>query len=194
MGISQTPVVIVAAIGSNGAIGRDNALPWTMPGDLARFRELTMGTPMIMGRRTYASIGKPLPGRESIVVSQNHGLGLPAGVHRACDPQAALALASERAAAMRAPSISLIGGATLFKALMDQTDRLCLTLVNLAPGQRTPSSRRSIRRNGASSGASYRSATRATRRRASSSISSACGETGTRCDDRERLGLAAGVL
>ena len=133
MSISQTPVVIVAAIGSNGAIGRDNALPWIMPGDLARFRELTMGTPMIMGRRTYASIGKPLPGRESIVVSQDHGLGLPAGVHRACDPQAALALASQRAAAMRAPSISLIGGATLFKALMDQTDQLCLTLVDLAP-------------------------------------------------------------
>ncbi len=133
MNTTRPPLVIVAAIGRNGAIGRENAVPWTMPGDLARFRDLTMATPMIMGRRTYASIGKPLPGRESIVVSRDSALTLPAGVHRAGDPGAALALARERAKAMRARSISLIGGAALFEALMGETDRLCLTLVDLAP-------------------------------------------------------------
>ena len=127
------PLVIVAAIGRNRAIGRDNALPWSMPGDLARFKTLTMGTPMIMGRRTFASIGGALAGRESIVVSSDPNLVLPAGVLRSADPDAALAMARERAAAMRAETITLIGGATLFESMMSHVDRLAMTLVDLAP-------------------------------------------------------------
>lgn len=129
----DVPVVIVAALGRDRTIGRAGGLPWTMPGDLARFRGLTMGTPMIMGRRTWESIARPLPGRESVVVSRDAGLALPDGVRRADSPAQALALGQERARAMGAASISLIGGATLFDVLLGETDRLALTLVDLAP-------------------------------------------------------------
>ena len=127
-----SPLVIVAAAGRNGAIGRDGALPWTMPGDLARFRALTAGCPMIMGRRTWESIGRNLPGRESIVVSRR-ALDLPEGAHAAPDPDAALVLAAGRAAAMAAPAVALIGGAALFAALMPRADRLAMTFVDLRP-------------------------------------------------------------
>ncbi len=127
------PLVVVAALGRNGVIGNAGGLPWTMPGDLARFRALTMGTPMIMGRRTWESIDRPLPGRESLVVSRDAGLALPDGVLRAESPIQALTLAQERARAMGAPSISLIGGATLFEALLGDVDRLALTIVDLSP-------------------------------------------------------------
>ena len=83
------PLVIVAAVARNGAIGRDNALPWTMPGDLARFKSLTMGCPMIMGRRTWQSIGRNLAGRESVVVSRGT-LHLPEGAHAAGRSRACL--------------------------------------------------------------------------------------------------------
>lgn len=126
-------LVAVAALGRNGVIGREGALPWRMPGDLARFRDLTMGTPMIMGRRTWKSIGRPLPGRESIVVSRDGALTLPDGVLRAESPEAAVAMADARARAMGAASASLIGGAALFEALMPRTDRLALTYVDLEP-------------------------------------------------------------
>ena len=108
----RRPLVIVAAVARNGAIGRDNALPWTMPSDLARFRALTMGCPMIMGRRTWESIGRNLPGRESVVVSRGL-LDLPSGAHAAADPATALAFAAQRADALDASAIALIGGAGL---------------------------------------------------------------------------------
>lgn len=130
---ASVPLVIVAALGRNGAIGRGGALPWRMPSDLARFRTLTMGTPMIMGRRTWDSIGRPLPGRESIVVSRDQKMPLPEGVLRAGAPEKALDLAARRADAMSAASISLIGGAALFEALLPWADRLALTYVDLAP-------------------------------------------------------------
>ena len=129
----HVPLVVVAALGRNGVIGHEGGLPWRMPVDLARFRELTTGTPMIMGRRTWESIGKPLPGRESIVVSRDAALALPAGVLRAESPEAAMDVAEARARAMDAASISLIGGAALFAALMSQADRLALTYVDLEP-------------------------------------------------------------
>ena len=126
------PLVIVVAVGRNGAIGRDGALPWTVPSDLARFKTLTMGCPMIMGRRTWDSIGRALPGRESIVVSRG-APALPQGAWAAGDPEQGLAIAAERATAMAAPAVTLIGGAALFAALMDRADRLALTIVELAP-------------------------------------------------------------
>jgi dihydrofolate reductase len=131
--LARTPLAAVVAVGRNGAIGRDGGLPWTMPGDLARFRDLTMGTPMIMGRRTFESIGKALPGRESIVVTRDPALALPEGVLRTADPETALAIGRERARAIGAPAITLIGGATLFAAMMTRVDRLHLTVVDLAP-------------------------------------------------------------
>ena len=135
--VAHPPLAIVVAVGRNGAIGRDGKLPWAMPGDLARFRDLTMGTPMIMGRRTFDSIGQALPGRESIVVSRDPALALPAGVFHAAGPEAALILAVERAAAMGAASISLIGGAGLFETMMPRVERLHITYVDLAPAADT---------------------------------------------------------
>ena len=123
----------VIAVARNGALGRDNALPWTMPSDLARFRALTMGRPMIMGRRTYQSIGKALPGRESIVVSRHPLAGLPDGVHAALGPDAALDLAATRASALGASEIAVIGGAALLTALMPHVDTVYLTIIDLRP-------------------------------------------------------------
>ncbi|MGL4496457.1 MAG: dihydrofolate reductase, partial [Beijerinckiaceae bacterium] len=71
------PVVIVAALAKNRVIGRDNDMPWHLPADLKHFRALTMGKPMVMGRRTFQSIGKPLPGRETIVVTRDAAFPLP---------------------------------------------------------------------------------------------------------------------
>lgn len=129
---SHPPLAAVVAVARNGVIGRAGALPWQMPGDLARFRALTMGKPMIMGRRTFDSIGRALPGRESIVVTRRP-LAPAQAVFPASSPEAALALAKVRAAAMGAGEISLIGGAALFDALLPRTTRLYLTEVDLEP-------------------------------------------------------------
>ena len=131
--MSSIPLVAVAAIGRNGALGRDNRLPWSMPSDLARFRAVTMGKPMIMGRRTFESIGRVLPGRESIVVTRASRPAATPGLFHAASPEAALVLARERARVMGASEVINAGGATLFGALMPVTDRLCLTVVDLAP-------------------------------------------------------------
>lgn len=131
--VPERPLVLVAAIARNGAIGRDNALPWTMPGDLARFRALTTGRPMIMGRRTFEAIGRNLPDRESIVVTRGPVPLSDASVHAVGDPETALALADRRAAAMGAAEIALVGGAALFAALMPRCARLALTFVDCVP-------------------------------------------------------------
>jgi dihydrofolate reductase len=127
------PLVIVAAVGRNGAIGQGNRLPWSMPSDLAHFRCCTMGRPMIMGRLTFEAIGRALPGRESIVVSRSADPGWPDGVWHAADPEAALTLGRDRATAMGADSVILAGGASLFRSMMPLTDRLQMTFVDLEP-------------------------------------------------------------
>ena len=88
------PITIVAAIARNSALGKDNAIPWRAPSDLKRFREITWGRPLIMGRKTYQSIGKPLPGRETIVVTRDPAFleqNRPENVHVAHDFEQALA-------------------------------------------------------------------------------------------------------
>src|SRR5579863_346976 len=99
------PLVGVVAIADNGVIGRGNALPWHISADLKRFRALTLGKPLVMGRKTFASLGRALPGRETIVVTRDPGFKPPAGVYVACDIDAALALAEERAQALGAAEI-----------------------------------------------------------------------------------------
>ena len=127
------PLSAVVAVGRNGAIGLDNALPWTMPSDLARFRALTMGKPMIMGRRTFESIGKALPGRVSMVVSRRGGPNLPDGVLSASSLAEAVDMAATQAVALGASEIAVIGGAALFDALMPRLDRVYLTVIDLRP-------------------------------------------------------------
>src|ERR1700722_8605981 len=85
-------IALIAAIAENGVIGRDNTLPWRLKSDLAHFRAVTMGKPVVMGRKTFLSIGKPLPGRTTIVVSRDRGFSAP-GIVVAPNLEAALAAA-----------------------------------------------------------------------------------------------------
>lgn len=131
------PIVIVAAIAANGVIGRDNRTPWHLPSDLAHFRALTFGKPLLMGRKTYESIGRPLPGRSTIVLSRQADFGanfsFPTDVQVADNVTAALALAKAAAQARAVDEIILAGGTELFALLIDRVARLHLTLVDLSP-------------------------------------------------------------
>ena len=116
-------ISIIVAVADSGVIGRDNALPWHLPEDLKRFKRLTMGKPVVMGRKTYESIGKPLPGRQNIVVTRdtNYRRDGVSVVHGADD--------ALRAAA-GAPEIMVIGGAELFREFLPRAGRVHLTRVH----------------------------------------------------------------
>jgi dihydrofolate reductase len=130
----SAPLAIVAAIGRNGVIGAGDRLPWRLPSDLKRFRALTLGKPLLMGRKTFQSIGRALPGRETIVVTREPGFTAhAAGVHVAYHLDAALALAQARAQAMAADEIILAGGGDLYASLLARVERMYLTLVDLSP-------------------------------------------------------------
>lgn len=112
----------VVAVSDNDVIGRDNALPWHQPADLAYFRRVTMGKPILMGRRTWESIGKPLPGRHNIVLSRS---GLPApGIDVVRTLDEACAVAGD------APELMVIGGAKIFELAMPRMDHIHLTRVH----------------------------------------------------------------
>ena len=125
-------IVFIVAVARNGVIGSAGALPWRLPGDLKRFREATWGRPMIMGRRTFESIGKPLPGRETIVVTRDPAFGAE-GVLVARSPDAALDMAQARAKAMGVDEVMVVGGSEIFAALLPRADRIVLTQVDLTP-------------------------------------------------------------
>jgi dihydrofolate reductase len=116
-------LAIIAALSRNRVIGKDNQLPWRLPADLKHFKAVTLGKPVIMGRKTFESIGKPLPGRANIVVSRDphfHADGI-AVAHSLDD-----ALAQAHAA----PEIMLIGGAQLYAQALPRAQRLYLTLID----------------------------------------------------------------
>lgn len=119
--------VIVAAVGRNGVIGVDNALPWRIPEDMARFREMTMGHVLVMGRATFDSIGRPLPGRTSIVLTRN-----PNWTHErvrvATSLEDALAMVDELGL-----DAYIAGGASVYAEALDVADRMELTRVDAAP-------------------------------------------------------------
>jgi dihydrofolate reductase len=125
-------IVLVAAIGENRVIGRDNGLPWRLKSDLKHFRAATMGHPILMGRRTYLSVGRPLPGRTNIVISRDPGFAAPGIV---VAPSLAAALETARGDALRrgANAIMVTGGAGLFAETMSTADRLEITRVHLSP-------------------------------------------------------------
>jgi len=123
-------IVAVAARARNGVIGAGNALPWRLSSDLKRFKALTLGKPMIMGRRTWDSIGRPLPGRETIAVSRDPGFS-PAGAHVAKGLPEALRLAETLAAKMGANEIIVAGGGEIFAALLPLTDVVHMTEIAL---------------------------------------------------------------
>jgi dihydrofolate reductase len=115
---------LLVAVAENNVIGRAGGLPWHLSADLKRFKQLTMGHPMLMGRRTFESLGRVLPGRTSIVVSRQAGLALPAGVLLANRLDAALALVAAEEEAF------VIGGAELYATALPQAERLYLTRVH----------------------------------------------------------------
>jgi dihydrofolate reductase len=128
----RLPLAIVAAIADNGVIGRDNRLIWRLRSDLRRFRDLTWGKPMIMGRKTYDSIGKPLPGRRTVVLTRDRSFAAP-GVEVAHGWDQALARADALASEMGTDEISVIGGAEIYALALPGTRRLYLTLVHASP-------------------------------------------------------------
>jgi dihydrofolate reductase len=126
------PLAIVVALAENGAIGRDNRLIWRLKTDLRRFREVTWGKPLLMGRRTFESIGRPLPGRETIVLTRGRRFASP-GILVAYDWDEAVAQAEASAERMGADEIAVVGGAQVYQAALPFADRLRLTLVHAAP-------------------------------------------------------------
>lgn len=122
-------LVFVVARAENGVIGRDGKLPWHIPADLQHFKRMTLGKPVVMGRKTFESIGKPLPRRTNIVVTRDTAWAHP-GVVVAHDIQAALALAYEDAHRTGTDEVSVIGGGELFHALMPDAKRIYLTEVH----------------------------------------------------------------
>jgi len=121
-------VTLVAAVGSNGVIGREGGLPWERTGDLAHFKSLTMGHVLVMGRRTYESIGRPLPGRRSVVITRQAAWSAPDAVVACHDVESALARAAQLD-----PEVFVIGGEQVFAATLPVADRLVLTHVEQAP-------------------------------------------------------------
>jgi dihydrofolate reductase len=113
---------LVVAIARNGVIGRDNKLPWRLPDEMAHFKKVTMGHHVVMGRRTYESIGKPLPGRTTIVVSRNPAFRAPG-----CIVVASLDAAWK--AAGDAEEVAVIGGTSLFEEALPVADVIHLTEV-----------------------------------------------------------------
>ena len=113
---------LVVAMAANRVIGRDNALPWHLPADLAHFKRVTWGHPVVMGRRTYESIGKPLPGRKNIVVTRNRAFQAP-GCTVAPSLEAAWRAAGD------ADEVCVIGGTSLFEETLPLADVIHLTEV-----------------------------------------------------------------
>jgi dihydrofolate reductase len=116
-------ISLIVAMAANRVIGRQNKLPWRLPNDLRRFRALTLGKPVIMGRKTFESIGRPLDGRHNIVVSRNPDYRAE-GCTVVQSPEAALAAAGSAAESF------VIGGADLYAQFLLRADRLYLTLVH----------------------------------------------------------------
>ncbi len=126
------PLAVIVAVAENGVIGRDNDLAWRLRTDLKRFRALTMSKPMIMGRRTFASIGRPLPGRETVVMTRDPTFAAP-GIHVARSLDEAVRVADELAERMGADEIPVVGGAEVYRLALPRAERLHLTLVHASP-------------------------------------------------------------
>jgi dihydrofolate reductase len=125
-------MIIVVAVAENGVIGRDNQLLWRLKSDLRRFRDLSWGKPMIMGRKTFQSIGKPLPGRETVVLTRDPGFSAE-GVHVARSWEEAVRLGETRARAMGADAVAVVGGAEIYALALPHAQKIYLTEVHARP-------------------------------------------------------------
>jgi len=122
-------LAVICAMSRNGVIGKDNGLPWSLPGDLKNFKETTLGCPIIMGRKTWDSIGRPLPGRTNIIVTRRGEVGSD-GIKIADSFESALDLAKSCLPTARGNEIFVIGGAQIYKEAFPLANRLYLTRVN----------------------------------------------------------------
>jgi dihydrofolate reductase len=128
----SVPIAMIAAVAENGVIGNGNAIPWRLPSDFAHFKRMTMGKPLIMGRRTFESIGRPLPGRTNIVVSRQRDFR-PEGVVVVASLDAALERAQSIAEVDKASEIMIGGGGAIYTEAMPRADRLYISHVALSP-------------------------------------------------------------
>ncbi len=122
--MSKPIISIIVAMANNRVIGKDNKMPWHLPADLQHFKKVTLGKPIIMGRKTYESIGRPLPGRKNIVISRNADYELE-GCETATSVKSAFELVKDE------EEIFIIGGGYLYSELLNQADKLYLTFIDL---------------------------------------------------------------
>ncbi len=121
--MTRPALCLIAAVARNGAIGKNNQLLVHLPGDLPRFKKLTLGCPMIMGRNTWDSIGRPLPQRRNIVITRN-------ALWRADGAEAAASLAAALASVANEPKVFVIGGAQIYAQALPLADELALTEID----------------------------------------------------------------
>jgi len=125
----QKLVTLIAAMGNNRAIGLDGAMPWHLPAELQHFKQATMGKAILMGRKTWQSIGRPLPGRQNIVISRNTAF-----VAKGADVADSLDAAIEIA---QAEELMVIGGGQLYTLALPLAQRMLLTLIDIDPAADT---------------------------------------------------------
>jgi len=125
----QPILSLIVAVAKNGVMGRDNTMPWHLPSDLKRFRALTLGKPVIMGRKTYDSIGQPLKGRINIIITRSDKFGAGTDVMVAHSLEKAKELAWQQTQQSAIDEVFVIGGAEIFKLALPQADRLYMTEV-----------------------------------------------------------------
>jgi dihydrofolate reductase len=121
--MNRPRIALIAAVARNGVIGRAGAIPWRIPGDLPRFKAITMGHPVIMGRRTWESLGRPLPGRRNLVISRTPGYA-PAGAEVYGSLHESLAACGDAA------EVFVIGGTEAYREALSLADRLLLTEID----------------------------------------------------------------
>lgn len=130
--MGKVRISMIAAVGANGAIGADNALPWRLPTDFAFYKATTMGKPLVMGRKTFQSIGKPLPGRANLIVTRQADYR-PEGVEVFDSLDAAIDRARDIAARAGTDEVFINGGAEIYRQAMAKADRLYITHVAASP-------------------------------------------------------------
>ena len=124
--MSRIPIILVAAVADNGVIGQEGGLPWRLKSDMAHFRAVTMGKPVVMGRKTYESIGRLLPGRTTVIVTKQRDYSVPGAI-------VAHSVAEALEACRNDGECFVIGGAELFRETLPIADRLYLTVVDAEP-------------------------------------------------------------
>ena len=131
--VAGPKIVLIAAVADNGVIGADNKLPWRLKSDLKRLKALTIGRPIVMGRKTFLSLPRPLPGRTNIVVTRDAGFRSAGALVTTSLPDA-LSIARADALRRSVAEIAVIGGAEIYAQCMNLADRLELTEVHARPG------------------------------------------------------------